>query len=135
MRWISMNEYMVTKRLEGQTLCGYVKLPYGTLVDLDENHLFYKGQMLCRVTSQIAKDHFSRNDDNLGEKRGELVKKIQNRLKKVDHHQERWDKIWADLGLRKFKRDDFDDYWLWNDAFYQAPIEDLEYIWKLICNI
>lgn len=32
----------------------------------------------------------------------------------------------------KYKRKDHEDFWLWNHDFYNASIEDLEYIKSLI---
>ena len=33
---------------------------------------------------------------------------------------------------QKYRRSEHVNYWLWNDDFYNAPIEDLEYIAELV---
>ena len=87
----------------------------------------------CANSSQNCYEYFSRNDDGNGIKRGELTQKIIKKLAKRDSkYQERWDKIWSDMSLLKFKRKEFDDYWLWNHEFYNAKIEDLKYIYNKI---
>ena len=47
-------------------------------------------------------------------------------------HQDRWDKIWDDPRCQQYKCSDRDDFWLWNHDFYNAEIEDLKHIAKLI---
>ena len=45
-----------------------------------------------------------------------------------EDRQAKWDKIWEDKYLDKFRSKQFSDYWIWNIDFYEATIEDLEYI-------
>ena len=89
---------------------------------------------MCYITSQNAYDYFANNDDKCGIQRGNLIQLIITKLSKYDdNYQKRWDKIWDDIKLRKFKRNDIEDnYWLWNFDFYNASIKDLEYIWNKI---
>ena len=47
-------------------------------------------------------------------------------------HQDRWDKIWDDPRCQQYKCSDRDDFWLWNHDFYNAEIENLKHIAKLI---
>ena len=47
-------------------------------------------------------------------------------------YQAKWEKVWEDKLCQKYKRTEFSDYWLWNHEFYNAPIEDLEYIARLV---
>lgn len=96
-------------------------------------HFFYEAQPLCYATSENAFEHFARNDDGNGMLRGQLTRAIKKRLAKQDaQYQERWDKVWADELCLRFKRAEFDDFWVWNKAFYDAEIEELEHIAKLV---
>ena len=95
--------------------------------------------IMINSSPEVVKDlvsygaDFARNDDGNGIVRGELTQKIIKVLAKRDNnYQKRWDKIWSDMSLLKFKRDEFDDYWLWNHEFYNAKIEDLKYIYNKI---
>lgn len=121
--------YIVTKRFKGKTMCGNVNLAYGTECEGKGNTIYCNGKPLCFTTSENAHQYFSRNDDGQGERRGVLVHDILARLK---GNQGAWDRIWGNLSIRKYKRVEFADYWLFNHDFYNAPIEDLEYILKVV---
>lgn len=125
--------YIVHTRFKQKAICGEVNFPYGSLCIATNNLITYKGSPICYITSQNAYDYFANNDDGQGLKRGELTQSITKLLAKRDKfYQARWDKIWADKTLTKFKRPENADYWLWNFEFYNASIEDLEYIYNLI---
>lgn len=153
--------YLVTRRFKAKTMSGIVNLPYGTACELRGETIYHGGKPLCFVTSENAHQYFSRNDDGQGERRGELVHDILARLTKNDikyfesdistfgggkiypekfaaynarekERQAAWDRVWGDLSIRKYKRVEFADYWLFNHNFYNAPIEDLEYILKVV---
>ena len=116
---------------------------------------------MCFATSENAHQYFSRNDDGQGERRGELVRDIiarltENNIKYFDgddspfgggkiypekfaaykarekERNEAWGRVWDDPSIRKYKRKEFADYWLFNHDFYNAPIEDLKYILKIV---
>lgn len=132
-------KYIVTNRFRGKAICGNINLPYGTecdVVDLGKNEkaiVCSKG-VICYVTSQTAYDYFSQNDDGNGEKRGQLVKCITKCLsnKNDKNYQKNWDKVWDDTICQKYKRPDFEDHWLWNYDFYNAPLFDLLHIANLV---
>ena len=115
-------------------------LPRGTICDTNGEFITLNGQTLAAVTSENAHQYFARNDDGQGLKRGELTQEIQrllsNRKDKVKGRagtwQEAWNRIWADLSIRKYKRIEHADHWLFNHAFFNASIEDLEYILKIV---
>ena len=112
--------YLTRKRLKKLVICGHVNIPYGT------------GKPICATTSQDAFDFFSQNDDDRGRERGELVSAILIKLAKQDHQKERWGRVWEDPLCRKYKRPEHEDFWIWNYDFYNAPVEDLRYILKLV---
>lgn len=127
------NSYIAVKRAKIKTVSGNVNIPYGTKLEAKGNALTYSGRPLCAVFSSRAHEYFAQNDDGQGLLRGRLVHAIKFTLAKNDDlHQARWDKIWDDFRCQKYKREDHDDYWLWNHDFYGAEIEDLKYIAKLI---
>ena len=121
--------YLVTRRFKAKTMSGIVNLPYGTACELRGETIYHSGKPLCFATSENAHNYFSRNDDGQGERRGELVREIMGRLK---GNQEAWERVWDDPAIRKYKRVEFADYWLFNHEFYNAPIADLEYILKIV---
>lgn len=153
--------YLVTCRFKAKTMSGTVNLPYGTVCELRGETIYYGGKPLCLVTSENAHNYFSRNDDGQGERRGALVREIMGRLTlpKVRHkpdpkyplaeyhmtdkesakleasrkaRSEAWGRVWDAPAIRKYKRVEFADYWLFSHDFYNAPIEDLEYILKVV---
>ena len=153
--------YLVTRRFKAKTMSGIVNLPYGTECELQGETIYHGGKPLCLVTSENAHNYFSRNDDGQGERRGELVREIMGRLKtpEVRHkpdpeyplaeyymtakesakreaarkaRAEAWGRVWDAPAIRKYKRVEFADYWLFNHSFYNAPVEDLEYILKIV---
>lgn len=126
-------KYIVHTRFKAKAICGEVNLPALTEVELKDNMLYCQDKQLCVITSENAHKYFARNDDNNGMERGRLTQLIKSILEKNDEkHQDRWDKIWKDKLCQKYKRIEYADYWLWNTAFFNAPIEDLKYIYNLI---
>lgn len=121
--------YIVHRRFRDKVICGHVNLPYGTVCELKGEVLYHRDKPLCYATSENAHQFFARDDDGQGEKRGKLVHDILARLK---GNQPAWDRVWSNLSIRKYKRKEFADFWLFNHDFYNAPIEDLEYILKIV---
>ena len=111
------NNYVVIQRLKRQEnpICGAVNLPFGTeckaVYHGNEKAIVCDKGILCYVSSQTAFDFFAQNDDGHGIERG---------------------KIWNDYICLKYKRSEYEDYWLWNYDFYNANLHDLQYIAKLV---
>lgn len=125
--------YIVRRRARFLAICGPVNLPYGTEVSSDGAFLTVNGEKLCSITSQNAYDFFSRNDDGHGLERGKLVHGIRSTLERRDaKYQARWDRLWADEGSNKLRRTEHEDYWLWSFAFYNADVNDLRRIRRLL---
>lgn len=128
--------YITTQRFKSKAICGDVNLPALTEVTLIGNMLYFGDKPLCVVTSENAHRHFARNDDGQGMERGRLTRTIMEALARKDEkHQDRWDKVWEDELCRKYKRKEYADYWLWNHAFFNADIADLEHIYNLIKEV
>lgn len=130
------NTYITIKRFEGHAICGDINLPEGTELKVVRNFILCDNGPICTTASQTAYDYFAQNDDGNGLKRGELTQDILKRLRKLKATDSRyahvWDKIWNDSICLKYKRAEHDDHWLWNYDFYNAEIEDLEYIRNLV---
>ena len=85
------------------------------------------------------REYFARNDDGRGLERGKLSQAIIKTMlarpgEMREQLQERWNVIWNDKLVcpryRKTVADSGD--WLWSIGFFNAPIEDLEYIAALV---
>ena len=130
-------DYICFNRFKQHALCGEVNIPYGTKLDETNNVISYCGKPACYTKSQNAYDYFARNDDGKGLERGkltaEIIKLLNNR--NDGKYQDRWDRVWGDLSLLKYKRPEHDDYWLWNYEFYNASIEELNRIKSMILEV
>lgn len=127
--------YITIRRFHAAAICGNVNLPYGTACECVNGIITYEGNQLCYNRSQNAYDYFASNDDGMGLKRGKLIQNITRALANPSKRQERWDRIWGDTSLHRFRRNE--EYadpntWLWNFDFFNASIEDLAYIWKIV---
>ena len=130
-------KYIVHHRFQGKAICGPVNLPYGTPCESSGSMIFWQGRPLCVITSQNAKEHFAINDDGHGLERGNITHRIAFeqyglREQQSPDYRQRWTYVWSDASLRQYKRPDIDDYWLWNDAFFHAHIEELRRIEKIL---
>lgn len=126
-------EYIAHRRFKDTAICGDVNIPAMTEVDSIDGRIIFNGEIICFETSENAHQFFARNDDGNGMVRGQLTRSIQKILSKKDkNYQSRWDKVWEDSVCQKYKRPEYDDFWLWNHAFFCADIETLKYIAKLV---
>ena len=126
-------KYIVHKRFKGRAVCGDVNLPAMTLCECDGTIISHEGQALCFVKSENAHQFFAIDEDGMGMVRGRLTQAIQKTLAKRDiNHQSRWDKVWEDVICQQYKREDYDDFWLWNHDFFNADIDVLRHIAKLV---
>lgn len=126
-------KYIVHKRFKDKAICGNVNLPAMTVCECDGAIIRHNNKDICFVTSENAHQFFSINEDGMGMVRGKLTQAIQKTLAKRDNdYQQRWDKVWADDLCKKFKRKEYDDFWLWNHDFFNADINVLRYIAKLV---
>ena len=126
-------QYIVHRRFKGNAICGEVNLPTFSVCECEDGIIKYSGNPICYIASENSHQYFARNDDGNGVLRGKLTQSIQKNLaKRDDNYQIRWDKVWDDDICKKYKRIEYADYWLWNHAFFEADIDDLQHIADLV---
>lgn len=110
-----------------------VNIPWGTTLEAAGGDILFQGVPLCGTKSENAHLYFSQDDDGMGRERGDLVEKITTTLAKRDKsHQARWDRLWADDLANQYRDAGNADFWMWGQAFYDAPVEDLRHIATLV---
>ncbi len=124
-----MEKYIAHKRFKGSGIYGFVNIPATTEGFCLDGIIFMDNKAICCENSENAHQYFAVNNDDKGLERGILTGKIQRLL---SNNKKLWEKIWCDKICQKYKRCDYDDYWLWNNDFFTAPIKDLQYIYNLI---
>lgn len=129
--------YIAWKRAKGNVLGGQVNLPYGSVLECRTlpggTFLFYGETAVCAADCHFSHRHFAWNGDGQGLERGRLIHAIQARLEKRDSlYQDRWDRVWSDPVCQRFRRQDHKEYWLWNDRFFSARMEELRHIAEVV---
>ena len=132
-----MNEaqrYIARKRAKFNAMCGPVNLPYGTPLEVRGDFLYLSDdRAVCAPDSENGEAYFCANDDGHGRERGAYIDAILSKLQKRDgQYQARWDKIWSFPLCARYRRPDHEDHWLWDHAFYCAPLDHLRQIANLI---
>lgn len=122
-------KYITSKRLKGKCLIGEINIPALTPIEERDNVLFYGENPICLATSRQAHEHFARNDDDCGMRRGELVQKIEKIMR---NSSDAFQKAIRDKKCKSYKKDKDQLIWFWSHDFYIANIEDLEYILQTI---
>lgn len=134
-------QYITIKRYKRPDRPGRkgVNIPYGKTVEEHNGSLYYGDVEICRDHAAVMREYFARNDDGRGLERGKLSQSIIKALlaregEAREEHQKRWDVVYDDKLVcpRYRKTAESSGDWLWNIEFYNAPIEDLEYIVKLV---
>lgn len=129
-------QYITIKCYKRQAIGGYLNLPYGTPVEKhDDGLLYYDNKPICVGRSYASHEYFARNDDGNGKERGKLSHEIIKKLGGTHRPGEptpEWDAIWDDSIANSHRRKDHETSWLWDDSFFQAPMEDLRHIANLI---
>lgn len=120
-------KFITYKRFKDKALSGSMNIPYGAELEESEGLLYYKNNPVCLVSSEYGLKHFIRNDDNTGLQRADTILSIEKILHK---DRTKWNLIWEDKSLERFRKSTIPDYWLWNSDFYSAQIEDLQYIYE-----
>lgn len=119
--------YIVHTNFDGKAICGEITLPVGTECTAMSGTIYHNLKAVCKIASYNAYNHFARNNDGNGLKRGELIKTIKDTL---STHIDRWERVENDPVCKQFNEGG--DDWIWNCAFYNASIAQLEYIANLV---
>ena len=131
--------YVTRKRAKFTTMTGAsVNIPIHTRVEEVEEPnvgiiLYHNNTPLCARDSQTAREFFAYDGDGQGLMRGKLLEAITSTLEKRDeNHQARWDKLWGNTQANTLRRKDYEDFWVWDESFYRAPVLILQCIAGLI---
>lgn len=126
-------KFVTIKRFKGRGIGGQFNIPYGTPIDEVHGFLCISGKPICAKGSFMAHEHFARDDDNCGLTRGKITHAIIDMLGGFSFERNnRWDKIFSDSRTQKYRRADAKDFWLWDDDFFNAPLDDLNYLFALV---
>lgn len=132
-KWEAWQRTVLNRRFKDKAICGEVNLPAMTMCEEANGYIFHGDKLLCVVTSENAHQFFARDDDGAGMLRGKLTQAIQKTLAKRDaNYQNRWDMVWEDPTCQPYKRIEYADFWLWNHDFFNADIDTLRHIAKLV---
>ena len=128
-------EYLVVEdHFENTLSLKKIHLKKGAHVELKEDRiLYYKGQPLHYITSHMGHKYFVRDDDHQGWVRYKLQKEILRLCAAHSAPGDTWgDRLWQTPQMQVYRRPENEDRWLWNQRFYDAKIEELEWIpWYL----
>lgn len=130
-------EYITIKRYKRDDASGQWNIPYGTAVVESDGQLYFDGRRICGAHSAVVREHFTRNDDGDGLKRGQICKAIIDTLKpRSGETRGEWDKrwkcVWEDRVCEKYHKDHCENMFLWNIDFFNAPLLDLYHIAALV---
>lgn len=125
-------KYITIKRFKRTGIGGHFNIPYGTEVNRQGEMLIFDGKEICVARSAAAHEYFARDDDDNGLERGKLSHAIINTLGGFSNNAELWEKIFENELAQKYRRTEHADYWLWNDDFFNAPLDDLQYLAALV---
>ena len=127
-----MESVIVFRRFKELGICGDVNIPYGTELIIDNGFVtFPDGRKITKVHSQNYIQHFALNDDGQGLLRGKLTYAIAFSPRERKHKNGyvfRFSEDENDMIRREWGKYlmPYDDTILFNDNFYDAPIEDLK---------
>lgn len=130
-------KYIAHRRLKKNTVSGPVNIPAMTELECRDGIIIYNGKNVCCENCETSHQFLTRNDDGHGMERGKLTQAIMKTLAQRNgrddpEYQERWDRVWNDPTCQPYKREDDDEYWLWNHAFFNADIDVLRHIAELV---
>ena len=124
-------KYITIEKFERDGIDGYFNIPKDSILEKrKDGYMYYDDRKVCVATSYASHRHFSLNDDEAGMLRSKFCKSI---IEKLDgFNGEKWNIIYKDKLANEYRKKEYEDYWLWADSFYNAPIKDLEHIANLI---
>ena len=122
-------KYITHHRFKGKTACGeMLNIPYGTELDTVGDFIVtLDGKPICYATSENAKRHFARNDDQCGLERGKLTFAIAyaSRKKSKGFRFSESEAKMLEQEWSHFLHKDVDTI-LFNENFFNAKPEELQ---------
>lgn len=138
-------KYITAKRFKRKGMSGDFNIPYGTILEKrNDGILYFENKPVAVARSAASHIHFVNDEDNNGLKRyywtSGIIKKLDGNVRSTiadardeeKEHSRLWEIIVNDKIAQKYRRVDHVDYWLWDDTFYNAPLEDLKHIGSII---
>lgn len=129
-------EYITIKRYHKKAICEeLLDIPVGTKFNtIGEFIVTPDGRPICVTRSYSSHNHFARNDDGNGMRRGLLTYSICNKNRSsAEQNGSSWTPEEAQLIYDKyshFLRPEHMDVMLWNNEFFHADIDELEQLTK-----
>lgn len=126
--------YVAIKRYKGMSLCGPVNVPAKTSVVLmDDGILYLHDKKLHYASSDRGREFFARDDDGRGLERGRLCSRIQQLCSKHPDPKDPWcAKLTKTPAMQVYRVQKDTPRWLWNQRFFDAPIEELQWIFNFL---
>lgn len=125
-------EYLVVDdHFENTLSMKKINLKKGSKAYLHDDNILYdpKGQKLHHLTSHLGHKYFVRNDDHQGWVRHKLHQDIIKLCSEHNKPGDTWgDRLWQTPQMQIYRRPENDDRWLWNQRWYDAKIDELEWI-------
>ena len=133
-------QYMVRKRLRALSRTKEkVNIPYGTMLKCVNGIIYWNDDILCNDDCQLQKDYLVQANSPDVSQRAYLINDILKLLSRPTPDnpkvKERWQILWKDPWANEFRREDFEDFWLWSNKFYDAEEADLRKLCKLISKV
>jgi hypothetical protein len=128
-------QYICTKRFKGKTLSqNHANIPYGTEFTAEGDFLYDSGKPMMAITSYNCHQHFARNDDGQGLRRGKLAYAIAfapRSKKHSDGRYYRFSENEIDMLARDYAKYLKDTTTIiFNNDFFNAEINELEELAK-----
>lgn len=126
--------YITARRYRGPSLGGEVNLPALTPVELRGDGVLYLGEKpLHYAASQRGHDYFARDDDGRGRERFRLCREIIKMCARHSAPGDPWGaRLWETPALQAYRRPENDQRWLWNQRFFDAPVEELQWMFQYL---
>ena len=138
-------KYLTAKRFKRPGMGGNFNIPYGTVLEKhNDGILYFEGKPVAAARSAASHLHFVNDEDGNGLKRyywtSNIIKKLDGNVRSTiadardeeKEHSRLWEIVVNDTIAKNYRRVEHEDYWLWDDKFYNAPIDDLKHIGSII---
>jgi hypothetical protein len=126
--------YIAAKRFKQKGICGDMNIPALSVCEEIAGVIYFNCRAVCLSTCENAHTYFANDEDGNGMERYKLIANISDKItsEEEEERQKLLDIMSADSVCVQYRRSDAADVWLWNHAFYNASIDDLTHIAKLV---